>query len=140
MLGLKADRRQIQIALQAIEQERYKLFRHDLEDKNTNLEFRLAPTEELLGKWLFKNSDKVQGQSLVSLDIRRKTGATILAIKRGDEIMSHPPAEEKLAEHDELYVAGDDAQLRALSELIGAYPFCPLIEEMAMERENLEAV
>lgn len=140
LLGLKADRRQIQIALQAIEQERYKLFRHDLEDKNTNLEFRLAPTEELLGKWLFKNSDKVQGQSLVSLDIRRKTGATILAIKRGDEIMSHPPAEEKLAEHDELYVAGDDAQLRALSELIGAYPFCPLIEEMAMERENLEAV
>lgn len=140
LLGLKADRRQIQIALQAIEQERYKLFRHDLEDKNTNLEFRLAPTEDLLGKWLFKNSDKVQGQSLVSLDIRRKTGATILAIKRGDEIMSHPPAEEKLAEHDELYVAGDDAQLRALSELIGAYPFCPLIEEMAMERENLEAV
>jgi len=97
LLGLKADRRQIQIALQAIEQERYKLFRHDLEDKNTNLEFRLAPTEDLLGKWLFKNSDKVQGQSLVSLDIRRKTGATILAIKRGDEIMSHPPAEEKLA-------------------------------------------
>ena len=140
LLGLKADRRQIQIALQAIEQERYKLFRHDLEDKNTNLEFRLAPTEDLLGKWLFKNSDKVQGQSLVSLDIRRKTGATILAIKRGDEIMSHPPAEEKLAEHDELYVAGDDAQLRALSELIGAYPFCPLIEEMVMERENLEAV
>jgi CPA2 family monovalent cation:H+ antiporter-2 len=142
LLGLKADQKQIQLAHKAIEQERYKLFRHDLEEEKSGLELTFAPTEQLLGNWLIINKQlsklgKDSQKTIETLDIRKETGTTILAIRRGNEMIAHPKPDEQILPLDQIYAAGEPYQLKSLSALVGAYEFCPVIEEIDDEQVTM---
>jgi trk system potassium uptake protein TrkA len=52
------------------------------------------------------------GHTLMEAELRRKYGLNILAIHRGDDVISNPPAETKIEQGDELLVMGkfDDAE------------------------------
>ena len=64
-------------------------------------------------------SSPAVGGTVVTLDIRAKTGASVLAVRRRGETIRNPgPALEFLAD-DELIVSGDGAQLAALKDLLG---------------------
>jgi trk system potassium uptake protein TrkA len=57
------------------------------------------------------------GKSLVQLDVRRKHRVTILAIKRGEEIMVSPGADGIINNGDTLVVIGKNVDLQKLSGL-----------------------
>ncbi len=60
------------------------------------------------------------GQSLAALDLRAKTGATVLAISRGDGGMATPSAIEPLRTGDILAMAGSDEAITAARVLFAA--------------------
>jgi voltage-gated potassium channel len=60
------------------------------------------------------------GKTLDTLDIRRVTGATILAILRDGNPLVSPPGDFALASGDQLLALGTGAQLARLEELIAA--------------------
>lgn len=58
-----------------------------------------------------KANDRIAGYSLIDLDIRANYGINIVGIKRGQEIMISPPAEEKILRGDILLVIGADVDI-----------------------------
>jgi CPA2 family monovalent cation:H+ antiporter-2 len=51
------------------------------------------------------------GRSLAEIELRAKTGASVLAIRRGERYSTSPNAETTLAEGDTLYLLGDDSDI-----------------------------
>jgi voltage-gated potassium channel len=58
------------------------------------------------------------GRSLESLDVRRATGATILAVVRNGNAVPNPPADFVLAPEDQLLALGTIAQLDQVERLV----------------------
>jgi CPA2 family monovalent cation:H+ antiporter-2 len=59
------------------------------------------------------------GRTLADLDLRAKTGATVLAIARGAHGMATPSPTEPLQQGDVLAMAGSDEAIGAARELFG---------------------
>ncbi|HEU4728573.1 MAG TPA: cation:proton antiporter [Kofleriaceae bacterium] len=60
------------------------------------------------------------GRSLAQLDLRARTGATVLAIGRGVQGLASPPADEPLCAGDQLALAGSDEAVAAAKAMLGA--------------------
>jgi CPA2 family monovalent cation:H+ antiporter-2 len=60
------------------------------------------------------------GLSLSELGVRGKTGASVLAISRGDGSVIVPTASERLREGDILALSGTHEAIEAARELLGA--------------------
>jgi CPA2 family monovalent cation:H+ antiporter-2 len=58
------------------------------------------------------------GQSLAQLDLRARTGATVLAIRRGETGLPAPSPKEPLFAGDVLALAGSDDEIAAARELL----------------------
>jgi CPA2 family monovalent cation:H+ antiporter-2 len=58
------------------------------------------------------------GQSIAGLDVRRRHGLTLLAIRRGGRVIVNPGAEQTLQAHDELVLFGPDDGLGGLREVL----------------------
>ena len=57
-----------------------------------------------------------EGISLLETGLRKKTGVTLLALKRGDEIIEHPEPETVLCGDDIAYLLGNPEQINFASE------------------------
>lgn len=57
------------------------------------------------------------GSTLRELDLRARFGVTIMAIRRGDQVVVSPPADEVITEGDTLVAIGTNADLEKLEEL-----------------------
>lgn len=69
-------------------------------------------------EWLSLHDDSdVVGLTLGDLDIRRQTGASIVAVLQGDELIINPGPDYELTPVDTLAVIGTDDQRRALCNL-----------------------
>jgi voltage-gated potassium channel len=62
------------------------------------------------------------GQTLDALDVRRATGATVLAVVRDGNPLVNPPGDLVLLAGDQLLALGTEEQLRRLEQLLGARP------------------
>ncbi len=60
--------------------------------------------------------DKITGKTLKDLDLRKKYGITVLAIKRGDDVIVNPSAKDRVQEGDVLLVLGSEEKVTALSD------------------------
>lgn len=60
----------------------------------------------------------VEGRSVIDIDLRRKTGVTLLAIKRGSDIIEHPVPETLFVANDIAYFLGNPEQINFASELL----------------------
>ncbi|MCP1143877.1 potassium channel family protein [Lysinibacillus endophyticus] len=58
-----------------------------------------------------KANDRIAGHSLIDLDIRAKYGINIVGIKRGENIIISPAADEKILLGDVLLVIGADVDI-----------------------------
>lgn len=86
----------------------------------TLLEAATAGTAET---FLLPPGHEALGKTIRDLDLRRTTGVTILAVLRGEEVVSAPKAEMELIEGDSLVLVGDHAALDvALRHLEGHEP------------------
>lgn len=59
-----------------------------------------------------------EGKSLLEIDLRKKTGVTILAIRRGDDFIEHPVPETVLQRNDIAYLMGNPEQTIIAMEML----------------------
>jgi CPA2 family monovalent cation:H+ antiporter-2 len=64
-----------------------------------------------------ENNSLADGRSLIELRLRSKTGVTLVAIKRGTEIIEHPSPKEILKSEDVVYVIGNQEQMELARQL-----------------------
>lgn len=62
-------------------------------------------------------SSRAEGKSLFDIELRKKTGVTLLAIKRGSEIIEHPSPETIFIKGDIAYLMGDPENISLASVL-----------------------
>lgn len=62
-------------------------------------------------------NSEADGKSVVEIQLRNKTGVTLLAIKRGTEIIDHPVQKTTFRDGDIVYVLGDPEQVNLAFEL-----------------------
>jgi len=65
-----------------------------------------------------ENNSPADGKTLIEIDLRKRTGVTILALKRGSEVIEHPSADTVLRGGDIAYVIGDPEQVREADLLL----------------------
>ena len=65
-----------------------------------------------------ESDSQADGKSPVDIGLRRKTGVTLLAIKRGHEILEHPTPDTVFQSEDIAYVLGDPEQINFAAELL----------------------
>jgi CPA2 family monovalent cation:H+ antiporter-2 len=63
-------------------------------------------------------NSNAEGKSLIDIELRKKAGVTLLAIKRGSEIIEHPVPETVFQSDDIAYVLGNPEQVNFASELL----------------------
>jgi K+/H+ antiporter YhaU regulatory subunit KhtT len=66
-----------------------------------------------------ERESSVAGQSLRDLDLRRRTGVTVLAVVRDEEPYPHPGAEMVLEAGDNLVLVGSHAEIDQAFDLLG---------------------
>ncbi len=62
----------------------------------------------------------VAGKTLGETDLRKKTGVTLLAVKRGDEVIEHPTLKTTFLIGDVAYILGNPEQVNLAVELFSA--------------------
>jgi CPA2 family monovalent cation:H+ antiporter-2 len=62
------------------------------------------------------------GQSLRDLDLRRRTGATIVGVLRGRTLVRHPAPDFELMADDELIVSGEPRDVEEVRTIVGSAP------------------
>lgn len=55
------------------------------------------------------------GRSLENLDLRNRAGVTVLALRRGDEVLANPSADDEVESGDVLVLLGRDEAMRKLA-------------------------
>lgn len=58
-----------------------------------------------------------EGKNLLNIDLRKKTGVTLLALKRGSDIIEHPTLKTNFLKGDVAYVLGNPDQVNLAAEL-----------------------
>jgi monovalent cation:H+ antiporter-2, CPA2 family len=65
-----------------------------------------------------ETGSQAENKSLLEIDLRRKTGVTLLAIRRNSEIIEHPVPDSVFQSDDIAYLLGDPEQINYASELL----------------------
>lgn len=61
---------------------------------------------------------QAEGKSLIDIDLRKKTGVTLLAIRRGTDVIEHPVPDTVFRSDDIAYLLGNPEQINFASELL----------------------
>ena len=67
-----------------------------------------------------KDGSMLAGRTLADLDIRLKTGCTVIGIKRGDDVIAEIDASTKIEAGDVIAVIGHEQQVERFKELFGS--------------------
>ncbi|MBK9391427.1 MAG: cation:proton antiporter [Bacteroidetes bacterium] len=65
-----------------------------------------------------EKGSQAENRSLIELELRKKTGVTLLAIRRGTDIIEHPVPETFFRPEDIAYLLGNPEQLNFASEML----------------------
>jgi CPA2 family monovalent cation:H+ antiporter-2 len=95
-----------------IRQKRYERFRSGTMDK--------VPLEKGTDFEPFEVEVRARasGKSLAELALREHTGATVVAVRRGEDVIPNPEAKFTLAEADHVYLIGTEGQIRRAMRLL----------------------
>lgn len=63
------------------------------------------------------SADHLAGQTLVGANVRQRTGTTVIAVERDDEVITGPEPSFELREGDQVIVAGTDSGIAEFREL-----------------------
>jgi CPA2 family monovalent cation:H+ antiporter-2 len=72
------------------------------------------------------------GRTLAEIKLRGLTGATVLAIQRGDESVLVPSGHERLQAGDVLAIAGTREAVEAARELLAAHDGTPAVQGLSL--------
>lgn len=65
-----------------------------------------------------ESNSQADGKSLIDIELRKKTGVTLLAIRRGSDTIEHPVPETIFKSGDIAYVLGNPEQINFATELL----------------------
>jgi CPA2 family monovalent cation:H+ antiporter-2 len=65
-----------------------------------------------------ESDSPAEGKSLLDIDLRKKTGVTLLAIRRGTKVIEHPVPATVFQSEDTAYLLGNPEQINFASELL----------------------
>lgn len=110
----------IQRFSEAVHQELYAPLYEDgySDDQSTRFLYRMARRSLEIEWILLDKTSSIVDQSLRDSAIRKRTGASIVAVLRDEVLMPNPDPDHVFSEQDTLAVLGTDDQRRALSHLI----------------------
>lgn len=74
--------------------------------------------------WYSVDPDSIGGRDLGELDVWKRTGATIAAVRRFDQTMTYPGPDFLLCEEDHVYVVGTGKQLNEFENLFQLKRVC----------------
>lgn len=81
--------------------------------------------KNLVIEWVgIEKSSPLTGKSIGELEVRRKTGVTIVSIIRGNQTITNPHPEEIIKEGDTLVIVGNKQQVENFFQLF--YPACEI--------------
>lgn len=127
---------QINETLNELRRKRHRQFQPDIAEPLLTRIFGF-PHEDYIGVWFKITSDEVAGKSLSELDFRKRSGASIIALRRHSELMPHPSPDEKFVMGDEIYLVGSAQQLKHAEDLFDLSSFCPLGSDAQADDELL---
>ncbi|MCG7850551.1 MAG: cation:proton antiporter, partial [ANME-2 cluster archaeon] len=110
-------REEIQKNIEKVRTDGYEMFR-DIYHKPRSiddLKHHLVNIE--IDTFVVKSGSVSSGKSLAELQMRKKYGFTVLAIKRQDKILTNPQAEDRLLEDDTVIVMGQRDRLGEITAL-----------------------
>ncbi len=81
------------------------------------VEFATRDMKFYLEEITVEKGSPVAGKSLAELDLRRKTGVTVIAIIRDGNVIRNPYPDEKLMEGDNLIVLGSKEEIQKVNQL-----------------------
>jgi CPA2 family monovalent cation:H+ antiporter-2 len=64
------------------------------------------------------HNSPADGKTLIEVDLRKRTGVTVLALKRGTEVIEHPSADTVIRGGDIAYLIGDPEQVKEADLLL----------------------
>ncbi|MBX9696297.1 MAG: cation:proton antiporter, partial [Cyanobacteria bacterium] len=104
LISMSRPAHEIRESLASIRRVLSSVFRPDME-MDPFVEF---PHEDYFGLWFTYLGDE---DTLDSLNVRKRTGVTVLAINRSDGLHPHPDGLAQIMAGDKLYVSGNESQL-----------------------------
>ncbi|MBY0549613.1 MAG: cation:proton antiporter [Candidatus Obscuribacterales bacterium] len=131
LMSLERSSDEIRMALEDLRTRRYSIFRPDIAAAEFSELVGISP--ELLSGFWFMVQGELQDETIRRLDVRKRTGATIVAIRRDETVIAHPAPDSPLRNGDEIYIAGNADQLRAFETTFKAARFCPMAEKTSGE-------
>jgi len=105
---------EIERLLAKIRANGYKAFRSNGEKARAE---KLSIPDFEINNMIIQKDSVAYRKSIKELDLRNKTGISILAVKRQDEVYSNPNADFVLEENDIIYTLGDHYNATCLNEL-----------------------
>lgn len=112
-------RQEIEKLISDVRSDSYEMFRSLSKEAMscTNIELCLPDLEMTA----FRVSDRafIVGKSLSEIELRKKHGVTLLAIRRGSDIISHPDAGTIFEANDILFVVGESKKILEIEHLFG---------------------
>jgi K+/H+ antiporter YhaU regulatory subunit KhtT len=75
-----------------------------------------------IDRLMIKPESPAAGRTLAELQLRPRTGASVIAIRRGDTVSTNPEAAFRIEAGDVLVVLGDEAAIDAALELVDPDP------------------
>jgi len=116
LLSLRRPKEEILAALRDIRNHGNTIFNPEISDEP----FEEFSDAQFSGAWFSYAGIE---QTIEQMDIRRLTGATVLAVKRDSVVIPHPQAGLQVGPLDQLYVAGSSEQLANFEQRFGVSRF-----------------
>lgn len=113
-------RREIEAFVSEIRAGSYEMWRSSAGASANMLDFRNTLTDLEITTLRVDPGSPIAGQRLLDSDLRRVYGVSVIAIRRGDEIIPNPPADTEVQGGDVLVVFGLGEELAAATELMMA--------------------
>jgi CPA2 family monovalent cation:H+ antiporter-2 len=112
-------RREIEAFVSEIRAGSYEMWRRPVAGSTSLLDLNTLTDVEITTLRVDAGSS-IDGQRLADSDLRRVYGVTVIAIRRGDELIANPSADEEVQAGDLLVVFGLGEELTAANELLVA--------------------
>jgi monovalent cation:H+ antiporter-2, CPA2 family len=101
-----------------IRSDGYQMFRSYSKESSTFSDLKLALPDMQITSLHINSKSTVPGRTLSEIDLRKKFGVSLLAIRRGEEILANPSGETRLLEDDVLVILGKPENTALVSYLV----------------------
>jgi CPA2 family monovalent cation:H+ antiporter-2 len=119
LTGYLVPRSEIEAFISEIRRDNYTMWRTPLGSASSLHDLRQTLTDVEITTMRVEPGSKLAGQRLIDSDLRRVFGVTVVAIRRGEQLIPNPRGEEAVQPNDLLVVLGLGEEIVAARELVG---------------------